>query len=146
MRDCAVSGSTALRSSAVNTPTTPGDRRAASASILAMRACAWSLRRSATCTIRRGCRSSTNVPCPVSSLGSSTRFTRAPTSFGLVIAVPALLELLPLGLVVAADDGGAASLDAADLLEGAVEVLRTPGVVRQNVAIVVGAHAVRIGG
>src|SRR5512145_2423157 len=138
MRDWARSGTTDLRSSAVKMPMTPGEPFAASVPMLRMRACGRSLRRKATCARRCGARSSTKVPCPVSSRGSSSRFTLAPMSFGLiasVIGVAALLELVPLGLVVAADDGHAPGLDAPDLLERAVKVLRAPGVARKDVQI-----------
>src|SRR5512145_2535358 len=149
MRDWARSGTTDLRSSAVKMPMTPGEPFAASVPMLRMRACGRSLRRKATCTSRCGARSSAKVPCPVSSRGSSSRFTLAPMSFGLIaslIGVAALLEPMPLGLVVAADDSGAAGLDAPDLLEGAAKMLSAPGVARQDVPIEVGAQADRIRG
>src|ERR1700732_772964 len=83
MREVARIGFTVpARSLAAKMPTTPGIVAAAAPSMRRSRAWACTLRRSATWTSRGGWRSSTKVPAPVSSRGSSSRCTRAPTSFG----------------------------------------------------------------
>src|SRR5260221_78480 len=55
-------------------------------------ACAWSLRRNATCSAPDTLRSSAKAPCPVRSRGSSTRLTGAPMFLGRVIAESAIAQ------------------------------------------------------
>src|SRR5882757_2804950 len=141
MRDVALSGSNSpSRSCAVKTATTPGAALAFVASIATMRAWAWSLRRNATCNAFGTCRSSTKLPCPVSSRGSSVRLMRAPMIFGRRCAVSSigigsLAQGRPLPVVVAVEHGGAAGRDAPDLGQGLFERGRVPGVARHDALI-----------
>src|SRR5688572_29245336 len=149
MREAATSGLT-VRSSAVNTAMTPAAARAAAQSIETMRACACSLRRNATCSTFAACRSSTKLPRPVSSRGSSVRFTRAPMIFGLasmtsLIGVGTLAQPLPLRIVVAADHGRALPLDAPYLLPRFQQRVRVPCVARRDITIECRAQAHRVG-
>src|SRR5690348_1829375 len=68
------------RSSPVYTARTPGSLRAASASILVMRACACGLRKTAIVAALARWTSSVKVPLPVISLGSSRRLIAAPNA------------------------------------------------------------------
>src|SRR3984893_18558391 len=61
---------------------TPGISAAAEGLMLEVMACAWSLRRNATCIAPGTRRSAVKAPWPVSNRGSSTRLTRAPIFFG----------------------------------------------------------------
>src|SRR5688572_3474392 len=121
----------------MKTAATPGITRAAAVSIETMRAWAWFERRKASASAPATCRSSTKLPAPVKSRGSSVRLIRAPMIFGRrfawsVIGVGSLAERLPLPVVVAADHDRAVGSDAPDLGERFFQCLHVPGVLRDD--------------
>src|SRR3954453_4439625 len=133
-------------SSAVRTATTPGDFSAAVVSIRTILAWHWLLRRKASCSARSGFRSAVYSPLPVSRRGSSVRLMGAPTFFGrttsegsarrsLFIAIIALAQVLPLLIVVPADNCGAAPLNPTDLFERLQLVFDVPSVTRGSISI-----------
>src|SRR5580704_13380176 len=143
------------RSSAVNTATTPGAALAASVSIRTMVACGCSLRRIATCSARSGLRSAAYSPLPVNRRGSSVRRIGIPTWRGrsrsevwtmssLLIRLRSLAQALPLRVIMAADDGDAGFLDAADLGKGLQKRLGVPGIAGHGIRIEILPQAHRI--
>src|SRR5882672_5414763 len=107
-------------------------------------------------------RSSTYVPLPVRRRGSSVRLTLAPTFLGRVwrssmavsaaawprasvIGFRSLAQGHPLLSVVAAKNGGAAPLQAPDLIQRLEQDFCVPGIARSDVSVESRAQAHRIG-
>src|SRR5439155_14989099 len=124
--------------------------RAFDESMAPMRAWAWLLRKNAICRTPATWRSSTKLPFPVSSRGSSVRLIRAPIILGRmctwsVIGVGPLAQGLPLPVVVAVKHSGSAGGDSFDFGERFQQRIRVPGVARHDAVVerLADAHGVR---